>query len=257
MMYGYLSLVVVLSVFPGIRTQEDDTEDDFPVPDYIYQCRRDDPDINGCLTHAANHLANHFKDGIPELGVPGVEPISIDEIQIALGSGPDGYRAIFRDIDAYGVSNLTVTGVRTDLDTLQFQISFFIPKITAEAKYRSSGVLIMVKASGGGEYWGEYEGVRAKVYFRAKAHPVGRHKYLSIEEIKMDFSVKDIKMGIKNIHNGNSVLEAALNLMINTNAQELLTEMKPSLRKELVSKMKIFTENIFARIPYDIMIIDE
>lgn len=50
------------------------------------------------------------------------------------------------------------------------------------------------------------EGVRAKVYFKAKAHSVGRHKYLSIEEIKMDFSVKDIKMGIKNIHNGNSVL---------------------------------------------------
>lgn len=50
------------------------------------------------------------------------------------------------------------------------------------------------------------EGVRAKVYFRAKAHDVGKHVFLSIEEIKMDFSVKDIKMGIKNIHNGNSVL---------------------------------------------------
>lgn len=45
---------------------------------------------------------------------------------------------------------------RTDLDTLQFQLSFFIPKIMAQARYRSSGVLIMVKASGGGEYWGEY-----------------------------------------------------------------------------------------------------
>lgn len=45
--------------------------------------------------------------------------------------------------------------------------------------------------------------------------------------------------------------------MINTHAQELLTEMKPSLRKELVDKMKIFTENIFARIPYDIMVTDD
>lgn len=68
--------------------------------------------MNGCLTHAANHLANHFKVGIPELGVPQVEPIVIDEIQIHLGSGPDGYRAIFRDIEAFGVSNMTVTGVR-------------------------------------------------------------------------------------------------------------------------------------------------
>jgi hypothetical protein len=45
---------------------------------------------------------------------------------------------------------------RTDLDSLQFQLSFYIPRITARAHYKSSGVLIMVQASGGGDYWGEY-----------------------------------------------------------------------------------------------------
>lgn len=47
-------------------------------------------------------------------------------------------------------------GYRSDLDTLQFQMSLYIPRITARAQYRSSGVLILVRASGGGEYWGEY-----------------------------------------------------------------------------------------------------
>lgn len=45
---------------------------------------------------------------------------------------------------------------RSDLNTLQFQLTFSIPKISAVAHYRSSGVLIMVQATGGGEYWGEY-----------------------------------------------------------------------------------------------------
>lgn len=31
-----------------------------------------------------------------------------------------------------------------------------IPKIKATAHYRSSGILILVKASGAGDYWGEY-----------------------------------------------------------------------------------------------------
>lgn len=30
--------------------------------------------------------------------------------------------------------------------------------------------------------------------------------HLSVRQIKMDFSVKDIKMGVDGIHNGNSVL---------------------------------------------------
>jgi len=41
-----------------------------------------------------------------------IEPVMIDEIGIVLGSGPDGYRALFRNIQAYGVSNITVTNIR-------------------------------------------------------------------------------------------------------------------------------------------------
>lgn len=45
--------------------------------------------------------------------------------------------------------------------------------------------------------------------------------------------------------------------MINTHAQELLKEMKPSLRKDLTEKMRLFTANLLARIPYDSMVTEE
>lgn len=82
---------------------------------YIRQCRKSDPEVNQCLTKSANYLVENFRRGIPELGINEVEPIIIDEISIALGNGPDGYRAMFRDIHAYGVSNLTVTGFRSGI----------------------------------------------------------------------------------------------------------------------------------------------
>lgn len=91
----------------------------------------------------------------------------------------------------------------------------------------------MVQATGGGEYWGEYgetyplwklvttfdilqychnhimlftEGVKAKVYIKASEVERNSQRYLHLEDLKMDFSVKDIQMGIKNVHNGNAVL---------------------------------------------------
>ncbi|XP_046667589.1 protein takeout-like [Homalodisca vitripennis] len=225
-------------------------------PYYLHPCSRSDPNINQCLTYAANHLAMNFRRGIPELGVTEVEPITIDEINLALGAGPDGYRATFRNIEAYGVSNLTVTGVRSDLNTLQFQLAFYIPKISVRANYRSAGVLIMVQATGGGDYWGEYGGVRAKVYFRASPLEINGQQFLRLEDLKMDFSAKELQMGIKNVHNGNAVLEAALNLFINSNAQELLREMKPSIKKKLLVTMRHFIDNLFDRIPYDNWIVD-
>jgi len=48
--------------------------------------------------------------------------------------------------------------------------------------------------------------VKAKVYFSAAAHRVKGRTFLQVEDMKMDFSVRDIKMGIENLHNGNTVL---------------------------------------------------
>ncbi|KAJ9577482.1 hypothetical protein L9F63_005983 [Diploptera punctata] len=191
--------------------------------------------------------------GIPELGVTEIEPVYIDEIAIAL----------VRDLMATelysGTSKLRTQQLDsrgTDLDTLQFQLSFYAPLINARAHYRSSGVLIMVKASGGGDYWGEYEGVKAKVYFRARPHQVQGHTFLQVEDAKMDFAVRNIKMGIENLHNGNDVMKAALNLFINSNSQELLQEMKPDIKKKMLLKMKNFINNVFTRIPYDMWVVD-
>lgn len=51
------------------------------------------------------------------------------------------------------------------------------------------------------------EGVKIKVYLKAAPYYADDGRvHLSVRQIKMDFSVKDIKMGVDGIHNGNSVL---------------------------------------------------
>ncbi|GBP66848.1 Circadian clock-controlled protein [Eumeta japonica] len=220
------------------------------------RCSREDPNVDACLLRSFNSLAEYLKGGAPEFGIEEGEPIIIDELSIALGGGPDGYRATFKDIHATGASNMTITNVRSDLDSHQFQLTMWGPHISTRARYRSSGVLLLVRASGGGDYWGEYDGVKAKVYFRGEPYERDGRTYLRLKQLKLDFSVKDIKMGVENLHNGNAVLQAALNLFINTNAQELLKEMKPELKRDLGAKMSRFLNRILEKIPYDDWIID-
>ncbi|KAL6428583.1 hypothetical protein ACFW04_007898 [Cataglyphis niger] len=203
-------------------------------------------------------LINVAIAGLPQLGYPEVEPIILDELHISLGGGPDGYRGQFKNITARGVSTLRINGLRTRLsdDEVQLQLALSIPKIRAAARYRSSGTLILVQASGAGDYWGEYEGVKAKVFIRAKPFLVEGRRYLRLQQLKMDFSVQNIKMGVENVRDTNSILLAALNLFINTNSQELLKEMKPDLRRKLVQVMSTFVEKLFAQVPYDAWIAD-
>lgn len=58
------------------------------------------------------------------------------------------------------------------------------------------------------------DGVRAKVYFRASPVDINGQRYLKLEDLKMDFSVKDLQMGIRNVHNGNAVLGEKSSLAI-------------------------------------------
>jgi hypothetical protein len=116
--------------------------------------------------------------------------------------------------------------LRSDIDSLQFQLTFEIPVIKTRAQYSSTGVLLLIKASGHGDYWGEYReyfeeiskyvfnktifkitgGVKAKIYFKASPYEKDNDVYLTVETMKMDFSVKNIQMGVENIENKNSVI---------------------------------------------------
>lgn len=50
------------------------------------------------------------------------------------------------------------------------------------------------------------DGVRAKIYLRASKQNINGVDFLQLEDLKMDFSVKELKMGIENVHNGNAVI---------------------------------------------------
>lgn len=226
--------------------------------EFLEPCSKRDPKFQTCLIQSSNELIRQFRKGLPQLGYPEVEPIILDQIDIAIGESPNNYRAQFKEVTAKGVSSLRVTSLRSNISDSEVLLQVFldIPKIRAIAKYRSSGTLVLVQASGAGDYWGEYDGVGAKVFIRAKLFNVQNRQYLKLQQLKMDFSVRDIKMGVNNIHDGSNILQAALNLFINSYSQELLKKMKPDIRRKLVHVMTNFVENLFSQVPYDAWITD-
>lgn len=50
-------------------------------------------------------------------------------------------------------------------------------------------------------------------------------------------------------------IEAALNLFINSNSQELLKEMKPHLKKKLLILIRNFAQKLFDHVPYDAFLV--
>lgn len=49
-----------------------------------------------------------------------------------------------------------------------------------------------------------------KIYIRAAPRYEQGRQYLSLQQAKMDFSVRDIRMGVENVHDGNTVLRKCI-----------------------------------------------
>lgn len=103
--------------------------------------------------------------------MPSVEPFIMDTLSLALTGGPNGYRINLKDMEVFGASNFTVKSIkwvwmsrmrvliifiyfliRLGEGDKPFEAVVTIPKLSIKAKYTSSGVLIIIPASGGGEF---------------------------------------------------------------------------------------------------------
>lgn len=86
------------------------------------------------------------------LQLPAVEPFKMDSLSLQLTDGPQGYKITLRNMDIYGVSDFEVKSVSLGENGEPFKARIFFPKLKIEAKYTSSGVLLIIPASGGGDF---------------------------------------------------------------------------------------------------------
>lgn len=83
--------------------------------DYVLPCNRNDPHINQCIKKSFNHLRPFLGKGLPELNVPPMEPLFVDELSMDNDAGAVRIKALFSDILAKGASNYTIKEVRSDV----------------------------------------------------------------------------------------------------------------------------------------------
>lgn len=82
---------------------------------YVLPCSRSDPQINGCIKNSFNHLKPYLGNGLPELNVPALEPLVIEQLAMENDAGAVRIKALFSDIFVNGASNYTVKEVRSDV----------------------------------------------------------------------------------------------------------------------------------------------
>lgn len=91
-----------------------------------------------------------------------------------------------------------------------FEAKITIPRLTIQARYTSSGVLLIIPASGAGDFDAVLDGVTAEVKGQMSTNekPTGTH--LHVDSLVMDLNVKKVRMHIARVFKNNRILSKNL-----------------------------------------------
>jgi len=209
-----------------------------------------------CFIDALHHLKPYLANGIPEIELPPVEPFRLDELSLALTSGPNGYKVTLSEIDLYGASNYNVSRLKLSEGGKPFEAKIRMPELKLNSKYRSSGVLLIIPASGNGTFLGKFQDVNTIVRGKVSSHKRDNNAtYLHVDALSVDIDIKTPRMHVKDVYRNNRIIGDAMNLFLRENGQEVVKVMLPQLKKKLAVLFANIANQLLTHVPLELFYI--
>lgn len=122
----------------------------------MMSCRKNDPNLNGCIRESIEKLRPNLSEGIPELLVPPCEPLTIPKINIKQNAGAIRMESEYSNVSVSGLSNFTLRSVRVDTINNKFRINLWFPALKMTANYHIHGKLLLMSLAGNGPCTGNF-----------------------------------------------------------------------------------------------------
>ncbi|XP_023933783.2 circadian clock-controlled protein daywake [Bicyclus anynana] len=242
MFYSSVSFLVLLCVIGGGHFAQ--------IPDYIKICKRDQTTIASCVRNSIENLRPNLIAGIPELNVPSLEPFYIPEI-VAVSGDLIPLKASGKDVKVSGAGNFSIKSISVDLDTLTIRGRVRFPRLHLDGRYNLDTQILILPLRGEGNLVADAVRCDAEILLKSRLVQRDGAEYLDFTSLNVDIAIKDYRIRLDGLFNGNKALGDATNEAINQNRVEFLKTMLPYLEKT-VAKIFLDTANkIVAPIPFD------
>lgn len=173
--------------------------------------------------------------GIPELGIPPMEPLYLEEVRIIIDNSEIGnFSVVLQNLTLHKLSTFVVNRAKLSLIGPTIVANVTIPQIQAEGLYYVSGVLgHSIPLNGSGPF-------KANIYdFQLYVNAVlGFYRGLYLRSFDLDFSLKSININLNNLGD-----DADVGRVLNRVLQELLPKVLDTIKPEVLPDIKNYIGN--------------
>ncbi|XP_052753712.1 protein takeout-like [Galleria mellonella] len=253
MAYKYIiSLLVLYFAVFCHNGEAAENDNSLTTPEYILPCSRSDPQLDSCIKNSFNHLRPYLARGLPDIGVPAVEPLKIDRLVMENDAGPVRVTAAFTNITVRGPSNYTISKIRSDLKKLRIDMGLLLPRIEITGRYEVSGQVLLFPVRSQGDFWAAFIDVAAIGRIFGKEVEREGVKYMMADRLLVDFKLRNSRFKVRDTVNFGSVIGEAMNQFLNNNAAEIIDEMRPAACVSIAKHFQAFLNAAFSKIPIDV-----
>ncbi|XP_012219405.1 circadian clock-controlled protein daywake-like [Linepithema humile] len=222
------------------------------IPPYIKVCSRNDPNINMCVANSIEQLRPKLTTGIPELDVPTIEPFILKRIQLLKGPKNAKLDFLISNLQVYGPSTFKIRDLKVDLKDniiITFKVNF--PKLEFRGKYRIDTQILLIRLFGEGNVTGNFLGYDSNCFLKANKVLKNNNTHINFEKMKFNIRVGKAHFNLGNLFNGDEVLGAAGNEVVNANSHLLVEELTPELENSLSDLLTNIANKITEKFTYD------
>ncbi|KAJ8735001.1 hypothetical protein PYW08_014251 [Mythimna loreyi] len=213
------------------------------LPEYIHACKRDPNTIEDCVIKSIEALRPQMLTGIPELDVPSIDPFIIKEIK-ALTADDTPIRATGYNVKVTGASNFVIKSLKVDLDTLKITVRLRFPKLHFEGEFKVDSQLLILPLKGEGTLNADALKCDTELVIYPQTYTKDGKEYIKFKKIDADISIKDYRIRLDGLFDGDKVLGDAANQLINQNKAEFLKASKPHVEKTTATNLLTIANRI-------------
>lgn len=221
---------------------------------FIKTCNQSDARLGSCIRNSILSLRPHLANGIPELNIPSLEPLFVDEIKITQSGGIQ-LSAVFKNISITGATNFRLRSVRADVESDKFRMKIWFPSLVMRASYELRGQLLMMPINGRGMCAGNFTDIDGILSMKLKRVNRGDKEHYQVEFMQIEFNIGGAKVQLDNLfENGDAELSRSMNHFINENWRMVTAELRPTLEKTIGDILADVANKFFEVYPIKMLI---
>ncbi|KAL3271593.1 hypothetical protein HHI36_022068 [Cryptolaemus montrouzieri] len=209
-----LNLSLICSIFLCSSTSK--------LPKDLQQCSQTDI---ACLKSAIQDALPKLKDGIPDLGVPPLDPLRISKMTIGSGKIVQLVQN-YENVDITGLSEATVNDLSFDLDKGKLVMSLSAPLIVVKGVYTVKGKILVLDVYGTGDCSIKLHKLTGTFSMDLETYSKNNEMHIKGTNAKFVFDTEHGEYNFENLFDGNKQLGDNINAVLNDNWREIFLELR-------------------------------